>query len=99
MFKVGQRVKFVRSILPAEGLVGEAGTVVPFQHRDGWEVSVQFDRKWPHVPLGCKCGELEPLADPKAEQFIERLKKLGNEPLEITPAQIEQDARTFTASR
>jgi hypothetical protein len=84
MFKVGQRVKFVRSILPAEGLVGEAGTVVPFQHRDGWEVSVQFDRKWPHVPLGCKCGELEPL---------------GNEPLEITPAQIEQDARTFTASR
>ena len=90
-FKVGQRVKKIRHRSPDEPFyrrgakptpIGSEGVVMGFD-RDG-EVLVRYDnlpspsqsRCWAAIP-----SMLTPLTDPQADAFMERLKKLGREPV------------------
>lgn len=78
-FRVGQRVKYVSGILPRHP-IGSEGTVVAvpaieLQSGDGG-VSVKFDSD--HAPgySHVRSSSVVPLTDPKADAFIESLKKL-----------------------
>lgn len=81
--RAGQRVKFVRRIGPAGGeLVGQEGIIL---HRWTWADSICSDYRWDWVvdfhALGChdvNCHEpeLEPITDPGADAFLERIRKL-----------------------
>lgn len=93
VFKVGQRVRKVASMhkrdfslidpkSPVRVPLGALGTVMRL--RDDGAYSVAFDNYkgiagdtgWFRQMDYC----LAPLTDPKADEFIERLKKLGKEP-------------------
>ena len=83
-FKVGQRVRLVKSVLgntgaecvvtalAAEGYWSQIGEYVGIEIKiDGSdERYVAPDESW-----------LAPLTDPKADEFIERIKKLAREPV------------------
>lgn len=91
IFRVGQRVRFTgktSDFLGGLGLqvkAGDCGTII---HKDprGWrDWSVQFDGlpRW----VGADNWQLAPLTDPKADEFIESVKKWG--PLHEEPKRIE----------
>lgn len=83
--KIGDRVRFVRGAAPAwEPLIGREGRIVGLGNNPGyvidfrWDCHVNFGE--PDSGVNCLFAELEPITDPKAEQFIERIKKLAREP-------------------
>lgn len=98
-FKVGQRVRIVSaqgwdsgvpttpSPVGLEGIVVEVGA-------GAWEYGVEI-HALRHNPTdfapnvwGFDTHNLAPLTDPAADQFIERMKKLGSEPVVLTPKQL-----------
>lgn len=95
-FKVGQRVRFVKTDNPAlADLVGREATIVSIPAWSSGDCSITIDGA-----LGRTYGgflpsfatlftHIAPLTDPKADEFIERIKKLGNEPMPLSPADLE----------
>lgn len=98
IFRAGQRVRRVRSggedpslhLIPlgATGTVASASFVIgitEFVHVN-WDVALpeDFGYVFPWT--------LAPLTDPKADEFIESLKKLSEEPLILTPEETFQIA-------
>jgi hypothetical protein len=79
-FKVGQRCKYVSGLLSPKLPIGAEGTVAGFNsfgytvnfdlYEDGWEVY---------------STSIAPLTDPGADAFIERIKRLGREPINDAP--------------
>ena len=95
-FKVGQRVRIVAQSPNSTGsYVGEEGTIVgAYDGQRDW--IVEFG-KWMHEPTDIAETqgvffnfELAPLTDPKADEFIARLKKLGSEPAILSPSQLKE---------
>lgn len=97
-FKVGQRVRVVAPISDvcgAEGVIVRAWPTPAAGRYDDRRAGASWNV---HIH-GNPCGqlrffddELAPLTDPKADQFIESLKKLANEPLVLTPEETLQIA-------
>jgi hypothetical protein len=84
MFKVGQRVKYVSGILSPEVPIGAEGTVIGAALLVKNDYAVDFDGIPP--PVGCGPWEvyassIVPLTDPGADAFMERMRKLGREPV------------------
>lgn len=80
--KVGQRVRFARAVKPAgdslpgrEGVIAGLGAKFPERSDTPWDCYVNFG-PGEYRAVNCMFSELEPLLDPKADEFIERLKKL-----------------------
>lgn len=94
-FKVGQRVRVVKTHMHSiPWLIGKEGTILrATTEHGGWgpaEWAVRVDgTPWDYM-LFLSC-HLAPLTDPKADEFIEKLKKLGNEPQPV-PVGDEQPA-------
>lgn len=90
-FRVGQRVRVVAHQPLGLGdsyHVGKEGFVDSVDPAaKEYSVAVLLDGQ--HAPLWFRCSELRPLTDPKAEAFVERLKKLARE-----PAPVEREAVT-----
>jgi hypothetical protein len=88
-FKVGQRVKVIAvDGLKWSFLVGCTGTIIPVPpvpplSRQAKDFPVDLDGlpcPLPSGTWGFNADQLAPLTDPKAEAFIEGLKKLAREP-------------------
>ena len=94
-FKVGQRVKKVEDVHPLDVRGPRASVYVPngavgtvtATSADFGDYLVRYDRYPSSHSSGTFAAlsyQLAPLTDPRAEQFIESLKKLGREP-QFTP--------------
>lgn len=100
-FKVGQRVRIVRvgpTCRPVvRALVGREGTIVAIPSNSYFAVaecdveidgapatSLGFDDK----PFASRFDNLAPLTDPKADAFIESVKKWKPEPVVPLPAKV-----------
>ena len=94
-FKVGRRVKRVAQgpgLLPIP--LGTTGTVIGddgFMFGQHW-TRVQWDIDLAPDYCSVFTDTLAPLTDPSADAFIDRLKKLGKEPVVLTPAELERVA-------
>lgn len=103
-FKVGQRVKYVSArcregrLWCARKLVGLTGTIVRSNGDDPeeWEWVVELDRPMhvayqqiPDNQMYADSCMLAPLTDPKAEEFIASLEKLGREPMPMERERLE----------
>lgn len=96
-FKVGQRVKYVahasvppRVTRPGSPPIGTEGAIIrgyrllrPENAEPCYGYTVEFDGFPPYFGPGWSVepGQIVPLADPKAEEFIASLEKLAREPL------------------
>lgn len=87
-FKVGQKVKVIAQV-PASiecygSRIGQEAVVEALTHQTyGGALTIAFlsdGAKWAAIP-----EHLAPLTDPKADEFIEGLKKLAREPAPIVP--------------
>jgi len=93
-FRVGQRVKVVyvtQTMATCAFLVGKVGTVATGDLL-GFEYVVKVDGHTSNFRDGnCRfyTADLAPLTDPKAEEFIEGLRKLAREPVSVPPAVLD----------
>jgi len=83
-FKVGDKVRIkktanfepaARCFLGAEAVIVGDGLLYE------WKLNLFVGGE----PLGANSSALEPLTDPGAERFIERIKRLGKEPVNDAP--------------
>ena len=90
-FKVGQRVRVIKhyvGLVPFDvAHLGKEGVVINVSPHLPYPYWVALDSGIVHY---FAAEELTPLTDPKADEFIARLKKLGSEPAILTPAQLEE---------
>ena len=108
-FKVGQRVKLVAidahlGWMPRPPAMGEGGIVVPGGVSNNLTCRVLFDKARGSTTdgaFGCFAHEIAPLTDPKADEFIERIKKLKPEPVLPAPEKLPSlaDVLTFYQNR
>ena len=92
-FKVGQRVRLISqdpsSIARWGNYIGQEAIVVATSHPHfSWALGIQFlseQQLWAAMPR-----HLAPLTDPKADEFIEGLKKLAREPAPLVPQKVAQ---------
>lgn len=84
-FKVGQEVRFARGVKPAyKNLIGKTGRIAavpgefcPDESFGGpfhWDCRVDLAGGW--AGTNCMFSELEPATDPKADAFLEAIRKL-----------------------
>lgn len=93
--KVGMRVRIVgvdRHDSNAVRTLGHTGTIThAFRHGYQWAVEVDdVPAPGEYAFWAYHTHQLAPLTDPRAEEFIAKLKKLGNEPVPLTPKQMEE---------
>ena len=100
--KVGMRVR----VIGGETAHGREATILgpwewpemprlgDWRHGASWHVSVdgRGSQSPDGIPYRKFSDELAPLTDPGSDAFIERLKKLGKEPVVLTPAELERVA-------
>ncbi len=86
-FKVGQRVKIIGPLPLGQKHFEDVetsitgGPFVSFDGEEAWHTAYSdADHK-----RGVLAANLAPLTDPKADEFIERIKKLEREPISIAP--------------
>lgn len=91
-FKVGQRVRKVRMNPPRLQVIplGTEGVIVAERDADG-----EYGVRWNCDMAGfgflyASSWMLAPLTDPKADAFIESLKKLAREPQPAAPVDVRQ---------
>lgn len=101
-FKVGQRVRVINPERGWESMSGLQGIVTSTDPsnfvrslKPPYDYGVTLDRAvetftGPSASFKFYAWELAPLTDPKADAFIEKLKKLGSEPLPLTPAELDR---------
>lgn len=98
-YKVGQRVKFVAGLKPEhqgpgyevahDGLIGDVGTVYDVASSrlpPDAACAVLFDgSRSKHLSgaFAVRAYQIVPLTDPKADEFIERIKKIAREPAPV----------------
>lgn len=93
-FKVGQRVRVIRSNFGYEGkeatVIGDGRAFYDLtngEHRYGWPIEI--DGVGTHCQLGRRfhgvIGWIVPLTDPGVDAFLARIKKLGSEPVNEAP--------------
>lgn len=92
-FKAGDRVrKIAHHPLAGHNFIplGTEGTIVSAGWPAKWNMA--WDGHGELHPCGSHWGaddfQLAPLTDPAADAFLERMKKLGSEPVVLTPKQL-----------
>ncbi|MCK9361952.1 hypothetical protein M0Q28_07085 [Patescibacteria group bacterium] len=87
-FKVGQRVRFIGSCFSGAPPIGAEGVVFSLEADVEWDCVVDFpafpdyvNRDLPPTHYLMDFSMLTPLTDPGADAFMERIKKLGSEPV------------------
>ena len=91
-FKVGDRVRIVIADPRAVGYDINGTETVITGPQTGSSFGPYYRTAFTDASgrIGVLESCLSPLTDPHAEQFMERLKKLGKEPVPLTPDELEQ---------
>lgn len=63
--------------------------IFPRPSRTYWVYPVLFDDYRRAGPVVCEPRELAPLVDPKALEFVERIKRIEREPIKAAPIRVQ----------